>query len=126
MDLLGFQTEKDNLRTSLYESVTTTTTYNRDLLKKSLGESYPGIVHEDLQLTMVLTPENPKEEVIKHLKDVLGEETYKKLVTEEIILRVDEKKLDEMVKARQVTLEHGAQVIDKKPSWSVKTTLVKK
>lgn len=125
LDLLSLQTEKDNLRTTVYESVATTITYDRELLKKSLGESYPGVVHEDLQLTMVLTPENPKEEVIKSLKDVLGEEAYKKLVKEEILLRVDEKKLDEMVNAQQVNLQEGAQTIDKKQSWSVKTTTVK-
>ena len=125
LEFLGLQTKIDNLRTAVFKSVTKTITYNRELLKRSLGEAYPGVVAEDLQLTILLTPDTPKDEVIKTLKNLFGEEAYKKVASEEIILRVDDDKLMQMVAQKQVALEGGARVVDEKISWHIKTTAVK-
>lgn len=124
--LTGLETEKDNLRTSIYESRSTETVYNREPLKKSLGVVYEGIVLEDCILTITLTPDYQKEKLIQFLKKFFyTEEIYKKLVREEVALRIDEEKLNQLITEKRVELQEGARVVQESVSWSVKTTYVK-
>lgn len=125
--LAALETKKDQLRTLIFESVSTETVYNPELLKKSLGVIYSNVVTEDLKLTILLTPKYPKEELIQFVKKFFGdEETYKKTVTEKIIPTVDETKLNQLVEQKKVELLEGAAVINEDRSWTVKTIKVKK
>jgi hypothetical protein len=124
--LVGLETEANHLRTSIYESRSIETIYNQALLKKSLGPAYEGIAFEDLRLTITLTSDYPKEELIQFLKKFFDkEEIYKKLVKEELILRVDEIKLKEMIEEKQIQLLKGARNIRESSVWNVKTKMVK-
>lgn len=124
--LAGLETETNNLRTSIFESRSQEIIYDRGLLKKSLGQAYEGTVLEDLRLTITLTSDYPKEELIQFLKKFFDkEEIYKKLVKEEVILRVDEVKLKEMVEEKQVRLLEGSRNVRESSVWNVKTRMVK-
>jgi hypothetical protein len=123
--LAGLET-KDNIRTSVYESHSTEVIYDRELMKKSLGSAYEGTVLEDLKLTITLTPEYKKEEIIQFLKNFFASgSAYKKLVQEKVILRVDEPKLEQLIKQKQVQLLEGAKTVKESSTWNVKTTPVK-
>lgn len=124
--LAGLETQKDNIRTSVYESHSQETIYNRELMKKSLGPAYEGTVLEDLKLTITLTPEYPKEELTQFLKKFFASDSaYKKLVKEKVILRVDEPKLNQLTEEKQIQLLEGARIIQKSSSWNIKTMAVK-
>lgn len=124
--LAGLETQKDNIRTSVYESHSRETVYNRELMKKSLGPAYEGAVLEDLKLTITLTPEYQKEELTRFLKNFFASDSaYKKLVKEKIILRVDEPKLNQLIKQKQIQLLDGAKTIEESSCWNIKTTVVK-
>jgi len=123
--LAGLET-KDNIRTSVYESHSQEMIYNRELMKKSLGPAYEGTVLEDLRLTITLTPEYQKEELTRFLKDFFASDSaYKKLVKEKIILRVDEPKLNQLIKQKQIQLLDGAKTVKESSCWNIKTTTVK-
>lgn len=123
--LKGLQTELDNLRTLIYQTEPTVE-YNREPLKEALGEIYEGVVKEDLQVTIILTPKHNREELIKYLRQFFkDEETFTKSVREEMILRVDKRKLSELIEQEKVELPKEAITIKKKPSWQVKTITVK-
>lgn len=124
--LAGLETEANNLRTSIYESRSQEIIYDRCLLKKSLGPAYEGAVLEDLRLTVTLTSDYPKEELIQFLKKFFADEqVYKKLVKEEVILRVDEVKLKGMIEEKQIRLLEGSRNIQESSVWNVKTRMVK-
>ena len=124
--LAGLETQKDNIRTSVYESHSIETIYNRELMKKSLGPAYEGTVLEDLKLTVTLTPEYPKEELTQFLKKFFASDSaYKKLVKEKVILRVDEPKLNQLIKQKQIQLLEGAKTVEESSCWNIKTTVVK-
>lgn len=124
--LTGLETETNNLRTSIFESRSQEIIYDRGLLKKSLGPAYEGTVLEDLRLTITLTSDYPKEELIQFLKKFFDkEEIYKKLVKEEVILRVDEIKLKEMIEEKQIRLLEGSRNVRESSVWNVKTRMVK-
>jgi hypothetical protein len=125
--IAGLETTINNLRTSIYESHFREIVYDRELLKKSLGPAYEGVVLEDLRLTVTLTPDYPKEELIHFLKKFfIQEQIYKKLVKEEMILRVDETQLNKMIEEKQIQLLEGARNIQESVNWKIKTRLVKK
>jgi len=124
--LVGLETESNHLRTSIYESRSIEIVYDRNLLKKSLGSAYEGVVFEDLRLTVTLTSDYPKEELIQFLKKFfINEYIYKALVNEEIILRVDDVKLQGMIEEKQIQLLEGARNIRESSVWNVKTRMVK-
>jgi len=123
--LAGLET-KDNIRTSVYESHSQEMIYNRELMKKSLGPAYEGTVLEDLKLTITLTPDYSKEEITQFLKKFFASDSaYKKLVKEKIILRVDEPKLNQLIKQKQIQLLDGAKTVEESSCWNIKTTVVK-
>ncbi len=123
--LKGVQTLPDNHRTLVYQS-DGSYEYNLPLLKESLGEAYSGLVNEDLRLTIMLTPDYKQFLLLKILKSFFRtKEAYNKLVKEEVIPRVDEKKLELLIKEGKVRLKDGTRVETKKPAWHVKTTLIK-
>lgn len=123
--LAGLET-KDSIRTSVYESHKTETVYDRELMKKSLGPAYEGTILEDLKLTITLTPEYKKEEITRFLKNFfVSDSAYKKLVKEKVILRVDESKLNQLVKQKQIKLLEGAKTVEESSCWNVKTTAIK-
>jgi len=123
--LKGLQTELDNLRTLIYRTEASIE-YNREPLKEALGEIYEGVVKEDLKLTIILTPKYNKEEVVKYLHQFFkDDEAYNKFVKEEIVLRVDKKMLDDLVKQEKVKLPKEAITIKKEPSWQIRTITVK-
>lgn len=123
--LKGLQTELDNLRTLIYQTEAAVE-YNREPLKEALGEVYEGVVKEDLKMTIILTHKYNKKKFIKYLRQFFkDEETYNKFVKEEIILRVDKKMLDDLVKQKKVKLPKKAITIKKEPSWQIKTLTVK-
>lgn len=123
--LRGLQTIRDRLRTLVFQTGPVLG-YNLPLLKESLGAAYEGIVKEDLQLTIILTSDYNRENLIQYLHDFFGKEaTYKKLVKEEIIPRIDEKKLNQLIEERKVQLKKGTLFEKKKPAWTIKTVLIK-
>lgn len=124
--LRGLQTVSDNLRTSISQKTKSAVAYSREPLKESLGEIYDGIVKEDLQFTIILTPEFNKDALTAYLKSFFqNEETYDKAVGTEIILRVDENKLAQLEMEDKVQLKEGAVIRDEETTWQVKTTSVK-
>ncbi len=124
--LKGLQTVSNNLRTFISEKTKSAVAYNREPLKESLGEIYDGIVKEDLQFTIILTPEFNKDALTAYLKSFFqNEETYDKAVGTEIILRVDENKLAQLEMEGKVQLKEGAVIRDEETTWQVKTTSVK-
>jgi hypothetical protein len=123
--LKGLQTEADNLRTSIYKSKAVIG-YNREPLKKCLGPAYEGVVKEDLQFTIILTSDYNQDELVQYLHQFFKDEnTYQKMVKEEILLRVDEEKLNELIIKGKVKLSEEATTEKKKSAWYVKTTLIK-
>ena len=123
--LKGLQTELDNLRTLIYQTEASVE-YNREPLKEALGEIYEGVVKEDLQVTIILTPKHNRKKLIKYLRQFFkDEETFNKSVKEEMMLRVDKKKLSELIKQEKVSLPKEAITVKKEPSWQVKTITVK-
>lgn len=122
--LKGLQTS-DNVRTVIFRTEPEVD-YNLGLLKESLGPAYEGVVSEDLMLTIMLTHDFPADELIKFLRKFFkNPETYKKMVEEEIVPRVDEEKLKTLVDSGRVTLKEGTKIEKKKATWNIKTTTIK-
>lgn len=123
--LRGLQTQ-DGLRTNVFKSVKVTTTYNRELLKESLGAAYEAVVAEDLEITINLTPEHNQEEILEFLRKKFPGDEFREVVRVKTKIRVDGEELKEKETQGQVSLKEGARVVEIDETWNVKTVLVKK
>lgn len=91
--------------------------WNREKLKEKLGDSYPAVVNEDLEMKIAvpngqesangsLTAEKMALAAKAGLYALIGDmDEVDKLVTTKVSLRVDEPRLHEMVKNGQVNVE---------------------
>ncbi len=105
--------------------------YNRDLLKKALGSTYPSLVREELEINVIIPIgfgtekgiEIYEEAIINAIKHaspqfaIFPKKVIERAVNIQRWLSVDEKKLTEMVNQGQVKLPEGAKKVE--VTWSV-------
>lgn len=130
----GLSSERDNfvLTVSPRESISR----NQEKFKKSLGITYATVVSEDLQLTIsiplgfVTKKGNTisEEMVTKTIEGALIElgisaGDLSKIMHQEVKMRVDEKKLAEMIERNQVKLLAGAQTSE--ITWNLRVDKLK-
>jgi hypothetical protein len=130
--LHGFVSEKDHLSLTVYP--THKITWNAELLKDSLGVAYSTVVGEDLVTTVSVplgheTSKGPLtskkvETALKAGMRRLGfsQDEIPSILQTELVLRVDEAKLGELITSGQVTLLDGAATVEE--TWPINTDLI--
>jgi len=131
--LRGLISEEDNfvLTVGPREKIT----WDRELLKKSLGIAYPAVAREDLVVNLSIpvgfvTPKVTisekllREALSKALIDLgISQQNLKKIMQQEIVPSLDEKKLAEMINQGRVKLLPGARTAE--ITWSVRVDRLK-
>lgn len=103
--------------------------FDRNLLKTSLGTAYPALVSEELVITITIPPGIiAEEEVRKKFDGLLAElgipaDDLAKIVASEIQLRIDDEKLDYLVEKGTVKLLPGAREVT--TEWAVDVSPLK-
>jgi hypothetical protein len=126
--LRGIQSADDNFVLTVFPKEKTD--WDQDLLEKSLGGSFSAVAHPDVTISVsvptglqtrrkgLMTTELVQRVIRQALIDTgLEEEDVDKIIKTEVNLRVDSKKLDEMVAAKKVILAEGARTT--KITWTI-------
>jgi len=128
-DVQGICAEKDNF--DLLVIPRRIIEWDRELLKKSLGVAYPGAVTDKELITRILIPERLKAEMLKDVisealvKAGISEKDLPRLVEPEIVIDVDEKRLNELLKhPRGFRLKPGTK--KEETIWAIKVERLKK
>lgn len=132
--LRGVQSEEDNFVLSVFprESIS----YDPKFLEESTGIAFSTIAHKDLVVAISIpvgfqTNRGPiGEEILKQVLSEaltglgLPEDDLAKVMVTGVRIRVDEKRLEEMVKNGQVTLLEGTKQVDR--TWAITVVPLKK
>ncbi len=125
--LRGVQSKEDDFLLTVFPRASVT--LDRELLKRSLGIAYSSLVHEDLDVTISVpaglkTEEGLNGEEFLHqvltqalIKLGLEESDLPKIMETNVNLRVDNKSLEEMVKAGKVSLLPGTRQTE--TTWAI-------
>ncbi len=126
--LRGIESKPDTFVLNVFPS--DKVSWDRELLKKSLGiAAYSSVVHEDVDITILVpagfpTEEGPIQEELLHqvltqaLLDLgLTQEDLDKVMSTRINHRVDEKILENMIKNGQVSLLEGTKQTSR--TWTI-------
>ena len=127
--LRGYESDRDNLRVTVFP--THTIAWDRDKLRDSLGVAYTTVVGEDLQVTMSVplghvTEQGALTSEMAHTAIYLGllslgfeREALPSIVNSQVLPRVDEVKLHELLTSGQISTVEGAGTV--RENWSIRT-----
>jgi len=120
--LRGIRSEPDDL--DFLAVLEEAMTWDRDLMKQSLGAAYPAYVTEEVTFNIPLIPGKISlENLIQSLTQLLETfgikpEDMPKILETNILLRIDTEKLEQDIKSGKITLLPGAKIVDN--TWSLK------
>lgn len=118
--LRGILSEKDNFALTIFPRQKIS--WNRELLKNSLGSIYPTVVSEELVINisipigkmsekgMEISEESIKNSVVNSLISLgISSEDLKKMMYAQVEISVNEKRLEKLIKQERIVLLPGAQ-----------------
>ncbi len=133
--LRGIQSEPGKFKLNVFPRHETS--YDPELLKESLGGAYSSVVHEDFEVSVLIAPgyqtnEGPlssellRAALIKGLVDLgLSEAELSMMIDTQVVLRVDEEKLADLLADDRVSLLEGAGEVTKE-TWAITVDPLKK